>query len=206
MANLAHLRDLGVRGVIASDRSQVQPETGAADSKAGGPDMRVFRRQDRRGEAGAGLVEMAIVVPLLFLLVFGILDFGVFLYRNIELTQGVREAGRQGAVALYNGGNAACNRATPTDTLVCLTKQRSGVAGMKVYVLVPSNTVGSPFAVCATYQSSAVTGLIQPFLPKYMHTETIMRLEQAPPPPNGLITGGDTDPEGNSWASCKAPT
>ncbi len=69
---------------------------------------------------------MAIVVPLLLLLVFGILDFGVFLFRDIELTQGVREAGRQGAVALYNGGNAACNVGTPTDNLVCLTKQRAG--------------------------------------------------------------------------------
>lgn len=167
--------------------------------------MKVFKRQDGRGETGTALVEMAIVVPLLFLLVFGILDFGVFLYRNIELTQGVREAGRQGAVALYNGGNAACNRPTPTDTLVCLTKQRSGVSGMAVHVIVSSNTVGSPFAVCATYKSTAVTGLIQPFLPKYMHTETVMRLEQAPPPPNGLITGGDADPEGNSWTSCAAP-
>ncbi len=51
---------------------------------------------------------------------------------------------------------------------------------MAVHVIVPSNTVGSPFAVCATYKSSAVTGLTQPFLPKYMHSETIMRLEQAP--------------------------
>ena len=51
---------------------------------------------------------------------------------------------------------------------------------MAVYVIVPNNTVGKPFAVCATYKSSAVTGLVQPFLPKYMHTETIMRLEQAP--------------------------
>jgi Flp pilus assembly protein TadG len=161
----------------------------------------------RRDQSGAGLVEMAIVVPLLLLLVFGILDFGVFLYRNIELTQGVREAGRQGAVALYGGGNAACNTGTPNDKLICLTKQRAGVSSMAVYVkTVPNSTVGSPFAVCATYKSSAVTGLTQPFLPKYMHAETIMRIEQAPAPPNGLVTGGDADPEGNGWASCKDPS
>ena len=161
-------------------------------------------RRANRGESGVALVEMAIVVPLLLLLVFGILDFGIFLYRNIELTQGVREAGRQGAVALYDGGNAACNVGSPTQNLVCLTKQRSGVPGMAVYVIVPNNTVGKPFAVCATYKSSAVTGLVQPFLPKYMHTETIMRLEQAPTA--GLTTGGDADPEGDGWASCKAPS
>ena len=157
----------------------------------------------RRGESGAALVEMAIVIPLLLLLVFAILDFGMFLYRDIQLTQGVREAGRQGAVALYDGGNASCTGA-PTAKLVCLAKKRSGVSSMAVYVLAPTNKVGDAFAVCATYKSSALTGLTQPFVPKYMHTETIMRLEQAPTP--GLITGGDTDPEGNSWASCKAPT
>jgi hypothetical protein len=158
----------------------------------------------RRGESGAALVEMAIVIPLLLLLVFGILDFGMFLYRDIQLTQGVREAGRQGAVALFDGGNAACT-GTPTDKLVCLAKKRSGVSNMAVFVkLGPTGKVGDAFAVCATYKSSALTGLTQPFLPKYMHTETIMRLEQAPTP--GLATGGDPDPEGNSWASCKAPT
>jgi Flp pilus assembly protein TadG len=157
-----------------------------------------------RGESGAGLVEMAIVIPLLLLLVFAILDFGIFLYRDIQITQGVREAGRQGAVALYNGGNATCNVGTPTANLVCLTKKRSGVSSMAVYVLAPINKVGDAFAVCATYKSTAVTGLTQPFVPKYMHTETIMRLEQAPTP--GLTTGGDSDPEGNSWGSCKSPT
>jgi len=173
---------------------------GMADGGAGGL---VRGRKSNRNESGAGLVEMAIVIPLLLLLVFAILDFGIFLYRDISLTQGVREAGRQGAVALYNGGNAACN-GTPTDQLVCLAKQRSGVSGMKVYVIAPTNKVGAAFAVCATYQSSALTGMTQPFLPKYMHTETIMRLEQAPT--TGLTTGGDNDPEGNGWASCKAPS
>jgi Flp pilus assembly protein TadG len=161
-------------------------------------------RKSNRSESGTALVEMAIVIPLLLLLVFAILDFGMFLYRDISLTQGVREAGRQGAVALYNGGNAACNVGTPTDNLKCLAKQRSGVSGMAVYVIAPTNKVGAAFAVCATYQSSALTGLTQPFLPKFMHTETIMRLEQAPT--IGLTTGGDTDPEGNGWASCKAPS
>ena len=44
---------------------------------------------------------------------------------------------------------------------------------------------------------------MSPFLPKYMHSETIMRLEQAPA--NGLTTGGDPDPAGNNWSSCSAP-
>ena len=158
----------------------------------------------RRGESGVALVEMAIVVPILLLLIFGMIDFGIFLYRDIGLTQGVREAARQGAVAVYDGGDASISCGNPTQNLICLTKKRSGVSPLAVYVLLaPTYKVGSQFALCATYKSNAITGLTGPFLPKYLHVETIMRLEQAPTP--GLTTGGDTDPEGNNWSSCKAP-
>jgi Flp pilus assembly protein TadG len=53
-----------------------------------------FRRDDR----GAAMVEFAIVVPLLFTLVFGIVDIGraYFLYNN--LTNAAREGARYGAV------------------------------------------------------------------------------------------------------------
>ncbi len=158
----------------------------------------------RDRERGNALVEFAIVVPLVLLLVFGIIEWGVFLNRKIDLTQGVREAARQGAVASYAGGLASCAAGTPTDQLVCLAKNRVGVNGVAVHVIAPTtNAVGSQFAVCATYQTTSVTGLMAPFLPKYMRTETIMRLEQAPT--NGLTTGGDADPEGNGWTSCAAP-
>jgi Flp pilus assembly protein TadG len=160
-------------------------------------------RGAKRGESGVGLVEMAIVAPILLLLIFGMIDFGIFLYRDIGLTQGVREAGRQAAVAKYDGGTPSCNVGSPTADLVCLTKKRTSQPGAAVHVIAPSNTVGSTFALCTTYKSNAITGLTGRFLPKYIHTETIMRLEQAPT--IGLTTGGDPDPEANGWLSCKAP-
>jgi len=163
------------------------------------------RRSGRfAGERGNALVEAAIVVPLMLLLVFGIIEWGVFLNRRIDLTQGVREAGRQGAVASFSGGLASCSAGSPTDQLVCLAKNRIGVSGVAVHVIAPTaNAVGSPFAVCASYKTSSLTGLMKPLLPAYMRTETVMRLEQAPA--NGLTTGGDVDPEGNGWSSCSAP-
>jgi hypothetical protein len=155
-------------------------------------------------ERGNALVEFAIVVPLLLLLVFGIIEWGVFLNRKIDLTQGVRDAGRQAAVASYAGGLSSCASGSPTTQLVCLAHNRIGVSGVAVHVIAPTkNAVGSQFAVCAKYQTASVTGLMSRFLPEYMHTETIMRLEQAPA--NGLTTGGDADPEGNNWSSCSAP-
>ena len=45
----------------------------------------------RRRDVGASAVEMAIVLPLLVLLVFGIIDFGRMLNAQIEISQAARE-------------------------------------------------------------------------------------------------------------------
>jgi Flp pilus assembly protein TadG len=47
-----------------------------------------------RGTRGAALVEMAIVISLLFLLVFGMIDFGLVLRDYLALSQVAREGAR----------------------------------------------------------------------------------------------------------------
>src|SRR5207244_2755579 len=47
---------------------------------------------------GAALVEFAIVVPLLFLLLLGIMEFGMIMHDYIMLAQGAREAARTAAI------------------------------------------------------------------------------------------------------------
>ena len=54
-------------------------------------------------ERGAAVVEFAIVVPLLLLLLFGIIDFGVLIYDKAMLTNASREAARAGIVAGLSG-------------------------------------------------------------------------------------------------------
>jgi Flp pilus assembly protein TadG len=44
-------------------------------------------------------VELAIVLPVLLLLIFGIVDFGRALQQQIQLTEAVREAARVGALS-----------------------------------------------------------------------------------------------------------
>lgn len=53
-----------------------------------------FRREQR----AASMVEFAIVAPLLFMLVFGMLDAGRFLLEYHHLANAVRDAARAGAV------------------------------------------------------------------------------------------------------------
>jgi Flp pilus assembly protein TadG len=56
-------------------------------------------RRFRRDQRGAAMVEFAIIAPLLFALLFGIVDYGrlFFIYNN--LTNAVREGARIGAVS-----------------------------------------------------------------------------------------------------------
>lgn len=51
----------------------------------------------RGWEDGAALVEFAIVLPLLLIVVFGIISFGLIFNDKLSLTDGAREAGRFGA-------------------------------------------------------------------------------------------------------------
>jgi Flp pilus assembly protein TadG len=51
-----------------------------------------------KSEHGAALVEFALVAPILFLLVFGIVDFGRALFTLNNLTSAVREGARFAAV------------------------------------------------------------------------------------------------------------
>ncbi len=48
----------------------------------------------RRDDCGAAAVEFALVMPILFLLIFGIVDFGRMWNMQIAMTQGAREGVR----------------------------------------------------------------------------------------------------------------
>ena len=51
-----------------------------------------------RGEVGAAAVELALVLPLLVMLVFGIIEFGRAFYTKTQLSGAVREGARARAL------------------------------------------------------------------------------------------------------------
>lgn len=71
-----------------------------SDTSRQGNPLKRFGRET----SGAAMVEFAIIAPLLFVLIFGIIDFGrvFFLYNN--LTNAAREGARLGAVLQESGG------------------------------------------------------------------------------------------------------
>jgi len=59
---------------------------------------RLWRSSDRRRSRGQGLVEFALVLPLLTFLIFGVLDFGRAVYTHNTVSQAARTAGRKALV------------------------------------------------------------------------------------------------------------
>jgi len=53
------------------------------------------------GERGASAVEFAIILPILIMLIFGIIQFGIAYNKYIAVTHAVREGARLAAVGLY---------------------------------------------------------------------------------------------------------
>lgn len=71
---------------------------------------RKFFRTKR--EQGQTMTEFALVLPLLALLLFGVIQFGIVFHQYVTLTDAVRTGARQGAVGrnLSNPGSTVVNR------------------------------------------------------------------------------------------------
>ena len=74
-----------------------------------------------RTERGASAVEFAIVLPVLFLVIAGIVDFGRYFFTQIQVTNAARE-GARAAVVLPNPA--------ATDMTAITQRALAGVAGV----------------------------------------------------------------------------
>jgi Flp pilus assembly protein TadG len=84
-------------------------------------------RARRSGERGAAAVEFALLSPILLILVFGIIDFGLAMNAQIIVANAVREGARTAAL----GGSYDA-------TITAATRAETGVVG----------TVPTPTATC----------------------------------------------------------
>jgi Flp pilus assembly protein TadG len=85
----------------------------------------------RRGQRGAAIVEFAVVLPIMLMLVFGIIDFGVVLHNRGLVGNGAREGARVGAVnpsvaAITTAARNASNISPATDVTVTATCAKPG--------------------------------------------------------------------------------
>ena len=68
--------------------------------------------QKREREDGQTLVEFALVLPLIAILLFGVIQFGIVFNNYLTLTDAVRAGARKAAVSRNLGASGATNAAT----------------------------------------------------------------------------------------------
>jgi Flp pilus assembly protein TadG len=103
-------------------------------------------RGNIRAERGQTMVEFAMVLPILCLLLFGVIQFGITFNNYVTLTDAVRAASRKAAVSRQSGTRDADIQNALYDSAADLDKSK-----------LPPPTVtstwqhGDPVTVCATY-------------------------------------------------------
>lgn len=167
------------------------------------------RREGR--DRGASVVEFALVMPLLFMLVLGIIDYGLWFNDSISVRQGAREAARKAAVqtAFPN-----CGTATGMAAVACGAKNMSitsgGTAYARVFPAVASTgaqttawTKGDLVVVCVAVKAKSFTGFVPLPSSGVIQSKTVMSIENATTPSPVSYTT-DTDPSGASWSWCQS--
>ncbi len=163
------------------------------------------------------MVELAIILPIFLLLVFGVIQFGITYNNLITLRQGTREAARQGAVGNF-GSTTSCSLtgvtgspSTDIQKLMCLAKQQIGLnyANTRVKVLsgsadfTSSGTFqkGEAIIVCVEYPVDAMAKFVTPVLGSaVLKTKTSMRIETSY---TSSETGGqETALSSGNWSWC----
>jgi Flp pilus assembly protein TadG len=93
-----------------------------------------------RSERGAAAVEFALVMPLLLLLVFGIVEFGLIMNRQITVTHAAREGARYYSLPGITGAQAKarCEAAAPNFQTSADPQQNV------VCTATPTTTAGAP--------------------------------------------------------------
>ena len=134
-------------------------------------------------QKGAALVEFAFILPLLMVITFGIIEFGVLMYNQQIITNASREGARAGIVAsatrLPDTGVNSIESVVQTycaDYLVTFGAKNSPT----VTATHPAQKFGDPLTVQVKYTYSFL--VIPNFIPainkiKNMQATTVMRYE-----------------------------
>src|SRR5690349_17068070 len=176
---------------------------------------RLRRRRFRRPDTGASAVEFALLAPVLFLVLFGIIDYGIWFADAISMRQAVRDAARQGSVENFGTSCSATGTGADLHKLACSVA--SGAAPISGTVAVRAVIATDPQAssgaawkagytlrVCALSQHTPLLPLVPFPAGGISETRVDIPIEQASSAGAGTRTGypGDPLPSGANWSWC----
>jgi Flp pilus assembly protein TadG len=109
------------------------------------------RFRDRQSQSGVAAVEFAIIAPLLIILVFGIISFGIVFGQQLALGNAAREASRSGVVEGRTCANVAAAAQDAANTI--------GMSGANVTVTVKRGaTAAAATNVCGSATANPCEG------------------------------------------------
>jgi Flp pilus assembly protein TadG len=111
-------------------------------------------RSRLRSERGASTVEFALVAPLLFLLLFGIIEFGLILYDQAFITNASSEGARYATMYYINPSGQPQQHACSDVQNYVTTYVTTNVIGF-------ASPPASPTISCSLEQNDAGVGLMQ---------------------------------------------
>lgn len=121
----------------------------------------MFTRADRfKARPGQALVELAIALPLLALMLFGLVDFGRAYFQYIAVVNTAREGARSAAYSFHNLSNAANPAQDTVQGRIRVADGGLGIVNDAAHIQIQFyDTTVSPAVLCAhfSYATNAVT-------------------------------------------------
>lgn len=144
--------------------------------------MRTVRKQK---EAGAALVEFALIAPLLILLVLGIVEFGWLFGQYNDVRHGAREGARYASVNAADSGTIV--------GYICDSMDLSSGGQVTIDLARDGNAIGDTGSATVTLEVQSLSNapIISSFLPDELTSTVAFRLEQVPTW-NQTAPGGET--------------
>jgi Flp pilus assembly protein TadG len=155
----------------------------------------------RRGQRGAAAVEFALVSLVLFPILLGMIDYGLWFNDSISARQGVREAARRAVVKCAPTCGTALTGMTAVKDLT--RSEISSISGPTyVEVKAPNGWgKGKPLLVCAMVNVNGATGFVPMPNGRLITAKTQMSIEvDDTTMPTTSTTWADTPPAGASWS------
>ena len=109
-----------------------------------------------RGRRGQSLVEMAMVIPVLTLLTFGLVDFGRAYYFQVSVTNAAREGARVAILNIYTGPQTpTCS--TSNSYATCPVQTDAAIVSAVNKELMYSAISPGSVTICPPHDSSTST-------------------------------------------------
>jgi Flp pilus assembly protein TadG len=116
-------------------------------------------RSERDRERGAAVVEFALVMPVFFMLLLGMISGGLALHHKIVMTESARDASRYGAALAVNQCVSGCGGLTWAQVVRSQAVQRSGgtVTTSQVCVALVTGSGSAPVAIDSSHTTAGGT-------------------------------------------------